>query len=150
MSDKNSQVFTKGLLDIISNISDKDDITFDKKLTHIVTLEEDVSNKPSKAFASATSVADTKVDGTKGYEQKPTKVVTLEVAPEDSNLLKFTRGLTATINAIDKISNDLTKTAFTDVINNSMNGRLKLASESYDSEQYFVVLQDYQPSTTLN
>jgi hypothetical protein len=40
--------------------------------------------------------------------------------------------------------------ASNDPINTSMNGRIKLSSETYDSEDYFIVFQDFQPATIIS
>jgi hypothetical protein len=40
--------------------------------------------------------------------------------------------------------------ASNDPINTSMNGRIKLSSEAYDSEDFFVVFQDFQPATIIS
>jgi hypothetical protein len=48
--------------------------------------------------------------------------------------------------AMNKLLNKLPR----DAINTSMNGRIKLSSEVYDSEDYYEVFQDYQTLTKLS
>jgi hypothetical protein len=52
-------------------------------------------------------------------------------------------------NTLDQRTSNPIKTS-NDTINSSMNGRIKLASEAYDSEDFFVVFQDFQPATIIS
>jgi hypothetical protein len=68
----------------------------------------------------------------------------------DERMTSFARSFASLYNGITDLSLITPNKLPEDAINTSMNGRMKLSSVVYDSEDYYEVFQDFQPLTQLS
>jgi sulfur relay (sulfurtransferase) DsrC/TusE family protein len=152
------------LIELFSTIEiiDTNVNSFTKNINELLIFEEAIQNFTSK-----------EVNDSQGQLSNINKQITKELSTQYSNFIEnivldnskvFTTFQSSTdervtsfaksfaslySDIIDSDSIELNKTA-SSAINTSMNGRMKLSSAVYDSEDYYEVFQDFQPLTQLS
>ena len=99
---------------------------------------------------------------------KITKILNSTTSTISANIAQYNKAISDVYETLDNLNFNSTKSineqpitlieenlvtsskASNDPINTSMNGRIKLSSETYDSEDYFIVFQDFQPATIIS
>jgi hypothetical protein len=153
------------LVEFFSSIAiiDESINSFTKNITEPQNIEERLENILNKEIDNSTQAQSSNIN----------KVITKLLSTQYSNFIEDValfnaksidtlqnstdQAATAFAKSLESLSQNIVDSSFItpnklpeDPINTSMNGRIKLSSEVYDSEDYYEVFQDFQPLTQLS